>query len=43
LDKAAAVDTPVDLEILFIRHLWHNSNARQECSRVGYAYGRNEL
>jgi len=24
---------------LFIRHLWRNSNARRECSRLG----RNEL
>jgi len=27
------------LENLFIHHLWHNSNARRECIRLG----RNEL
>jgi len=27
---------PVDLEIWkLIRHLWRNSNARRECSRLG--------
>jgi len=37
---AVAIDTPVDLEIWkLIRHLWHNSNARWECSRLS----RNEL
>jgi len=35
------MDTPVDLkfENLFIRHLWCNSIAQQECSKLG----RNEL
>jgi len=36
-----AIDTPVDLETenLLIRHLWRNSYARRECSRLG----RNEV
>jgi len=36
-----ATDTPVDLkfENLFIHHMWRNSNARWECSRLG----RNEV
>jgi len=28
-------DAHVDLENLLIRHLWCNSNARRECSRLG--------
>jgi len=38
---AIPIDMPVDLEIwkLIIRHLWRNSNAWGECSRLG----RNEL
>jgi len=37
MKKEVATDTPVDLEIwkLIICHLWHNSNARWECSRLG--------
>jgi len=36
-----AIDTPVDLELenLFISHLWRNSNTWWECSRLG----RNEV